>query len=813
MSPVISLLAKPRQRGAQKHALLYFICGNPGLVNFYVTFLECLRGMLDAADEGSGGTVYDIYGRNLQGFSDDDHKPFDGGGSRPWDLEGQIEGIYEDVAARRAGEEGSRPYDFVVLMGHSVGAYISVEIMHRHMKQQQQQQDSRAPHLHLRHGFLLFPTLTHIASSPSGRRVGLLTRLPGLEANAHRLAKLVLACIPYACVLWIVANVMGFTRQTAEVTARWLKSRDGVWQAVHLGVSEMGTICEERWEEELWAATERSAGDEEGLSKVPRFFIFYGRNDHWVANHLRDAFIERRREGEGHTRILVDEGDIPHAFCLVEGLESKHFTSVQLTKAYLARIEQVNETVHAVVETNPDALSIAKALDDERASGTVRGPLHGIPVLVKNNIATQDKMGTTAGSYLLVGATVPRDAFVVQKLRHAGAIILGKANMSEWANFRARDFNINGWSAKGGQTLAAYHASQDASGSSSGSGVAADLGLAWAALGTETDGSIICPAQRSSVVGVKPTVGLTSRDMVIPVSEHQDTVGPMARTVKDAAYLLQVIAGEDANDKYTAGIPRIPDYVAACRDTLKGARIGVPWKAINEGLEKKPHYASEVEGFRQTLPILEAAGAILVEADFASATKDIRDLEMPLMGADFRANLASYLSGLVTNPSNVHTLEDVRSQTQKHPLESFPERDTGMWDRVLDEQKWDNASPEYKDMYDRLQQLGGPGGLPALLDEQELVAVAMPSIMAPMWTAVVGCPGITVPMGHLGETEPVHEANGLVETAPGVPYGISFLGRRWAEEQLLGLAYGFEQRTRVRERDVKRVVVPTAGIA
>ncbi|PNP47965.1 hypothetical protein TGAMA5MH_01017 [Trichoderma gamsii] len=497
---------------------------------------------------------------------------------------------------------------------------------------------------------------------------------------------------------------------------------------------------------------------------------------------------------------------------LLEGLENNRFTSVQLTKAYLARIDQVNGTVHAVVETNPDALAIAKALDDERASGSVRGPLHGIPVLVKNNIATKDKMGTTAGSHLLIGATVPRDAFVVQKLRHAGAIILGKANMSQWANFRARDFNINGWSANGGQTHAAYHPNQDASGSSSGSGVAADLGLAWAALGTETDGSIICPAQRSSVVGVKPTVGLTSRDLVIPVSEHQDTVGPMARTVKDAAYLLQVIVGEDHRDKYTAEIPRVPDYVAACRDTLKGARIGIPWKAIQEGLEKKPHYASEVEGFKQALSILEAAGAVLVEADYASATKDIRDLEMPLMGADFRVNLASYLSQLVTNPNNNHTLEDVREQTQKHPLESYPERDTGIWDRILDEQKWDNTSPEFKEKYDRMQQLGGPGGLPALLDQHSLVAVAMPSIMAPMWAAVVGCPGITVPMGHLKETEPVHEANGLVETGPGVPYGMSFLGRRWAEEDLLGLAYGFEQRTRVREREVKRVVLPSAEI-
>ncbi|UKZ69772.1 uncharacterized protein TrAtP1_010776 [Trichoderma atroviride] len=326
MSPVISLLAKPRQRGAQpyqKHALIYFICGNPGLVNFYVAFLDCLRGMLDAADEGEGGTAYDIYGRNLLGFSDDDHEPF-GETNGPWDLDGQIEGIYEDVAARSvipddAGAEGergkgSRPYDFVVLMGHSVGAYISVEIMHRHMKDGAE----RAPHLNLRHGFLLFPTLTHIASSPSGRRVALLTKMPGMEKNAHRIAKLILGCIPYVCVLWIVTHVMGFTAQTAEVTARWLKSRDGVWQAIYLGGSEMRTICEERWEEELWEATEDDGRSGEGEAKMPKFFLFYGRNDHWVANHLRDAFIERRRREEGHTRILVDEGDIPHAFCVRE---------------------------------------------------------------------------------------------------------------------------------------------------------------------------------------------------------------------------------------------------------------------------------------------------------------------------------------------------------------------------------------------------------------------------------------------------------------------------------------------------------------
>ncbi|KAL7942794.1 amidase signature enzyme [Trichoderma barbatum] len=495
---------------------------------------------------------------------------------------------------------------------------------------------------------------------------------------------------------------------------------------------------------------------------------------------------------------------------LAEGLRNSHFTSVELTKAYLARIEQVNEAVHAVVETNPDALNIAKSLDEDRASGSLRGPLHGIPVLIKNNIATLDKMDTTAGSQLLIGATVPRDAFVAQKLREAGAVILGKTNMSQWANYRARDFSINGWSSHGGQTVAAYHTKQNPSGSSSGSGVAADLGLSWAALGTETDGSILCPAQRSGIVGIKPTVGLTSRALVIPISEHQDTVGPMARTVKDAAYLLQAIVGVDPHDKYTAEIPRIPDYVAACKDTLAGTRIGVPWEAIEQGLEKYAHLASEIQVFKEALALLEAAGAVIVEASYTSTIKDVRDAEKLIMRADFFANVATYLSQLTSNPHNIHTLADIREQTQKHPLETYPQRDTGIWDDILFEQKWDNTDPQFQPVYERLQELGGPGGLSGVLDRHNLVAVVMPTSMAAVWAAVIGAPAVTVPMGHHSETEPVHEDGGLVETGPGVPFGLSFLGNKWSEETLIGLAFGYEERTKVRDRQVKRVVVPTA---
>lgn len=384
--------------------------------------------------------------------------------------------------------------------------------------------------------------------------------------------------------------------------------------------------------------------------------------------------------------------------------------------------------------------------------------------------------------------------------------------MSQWANYRARDYSINGWSSHGGQTLAAYHANQNPSGSSSGSAVATDLGLAWAALGSETDGSIICPAERSGIVGIKPTVGLTSRALVIPISEHQDTVGPMARTVKDAAHLLQAIAGADPHDRYTAAIPRIPDYVAACKDTLAGARIGVPWKAIDESLEKDPHLAAEVEAFRKTLPVLEAAGATIVEANYASSTKEVRDAEKPIMRADFPVNLAAYLAQLASNPSDIHSLAEVREKTQKDPLETYPLRDTGIWDDILFEQKWDNTDPQFQPALERLQELGGPGGLAGVLDKHSLVAVVMPTSMAPMWAAVIGTPAITVPMGHHAASEPVHEEGGLAVTGPGIPFGISFLGRKWSEEALLGLAFGLEARTRVRERRVKRVVVPTAEI-
>lgn len=309
MKPSLSLPSNRRQ-DAKKRALIYFVCGNPGIVEFYADFFSSLRALLDKSEQD---TAYDIYGRNLLGFHDEDHEPF-GPGNEPYDLDGQIEGIWKDVAARQT--EQGKPYDFVILMGHSVGAYIAVEVFAR-------QSQNPKPDLHLQHGFLLFPTITWIQDSPSGRKVMPIKFLPTLERNLHRIARLLLFFLSASTLQYVWENFLGFSTQAAASLAEWLKSRDGVWQAIHLGRSELRTILEETWEEELWhAAMPEGGGDEDKEQDVtPKFFMFYGKHDHWVANHLRDEFIQKRKESghPGQPRIAIDEGDIPHAFCTKQG--------------------------------------------------------------------------------------------------------------------------------------------------------------------------------------------------------------------------------------------------------------------------------------------------------------------------------------------------------------------------------------------------------------------------------------------------------------------------------------------------------------
>ncbi|KAF2454316.1 amidase [Lineolata rhizophorae] len=508
--------------------------------------------------------------------------------------------------------------------------------------------------------------------------------------------------------------------------------------------------------------------------------------------------------------ITIDE--------LTAGLESGKFTSVDLVNAYIERILEVNDTLNVVTELNPDALSIAEALDEERAAGAARGALHGIPILIKNNIATNDAMNNTAGSWSLVGSEVPEDSTLANKLREAGAIILGKANLSQWANYRSSN-SSNGWSAYGGQVYAAYHEDQDPSGSSSGSGVAASLGLALAALGTETSGSILSPSNRNDVVGIKPTVGLTSRYLVIPISEHQDTVGPMARTVKDAAYVLQVLAGYDEHDNYTSAIPNdgvIPDYVAACDpDALNGARIGVPTNVIEYYTSGFTAMMTEVDAFYADLDVFRDAGAeIVLDANYTAWDQYTNSSNTTIvLQADFITNIAEYLAELTVNPNDITNLEELRAWTQAEPLEDYPDRNTAVWDGAL-EAGFGNTDPRFWEAYQANQFLGGEGGVLGALERNSLDAIILPTSFSPGNPAVVGAPGINVPLGFYPPDANVtmNSRGNLVATGPNVPFGISFLGRRFSEETLIGLAYAYEQLTFHRD-DVQPYIEPTVELA
>ena len=354
---------------------------------------------------------------------------------------------------------------------------------------------------------------------------------------------------------------------------------------------------------------------------------------------------------------------------------------------------------------------------------------------------------SVAGSFALYGATVPEDAFVAEKLRAAGAIILGKTNLSQWVNARSF-FTSNGWSAHGGQCTGAYYPNQDPSGSSSGSGVAASLGLALAALGTETDGSLVSPASVSNAVAIKPTVGLTSRSLVIPCGFRTDTVGPIARTVKDAAFVLQAIAGKDPQDNYTSAIPcdLLPDYVAACKPGgLKGKRIGVPRNLIFPQDGDGPLLAA----FERAIQTIRDLGATVV--DDLSVTADAAQDSLNgttfnyVLGPDLVAFLRDgYLARLVKNPNDVKDLADIRRFTRRTPVEEYPRRDTGIWDASL-ALPFNNTSPEYWEYVARNREIGGAEGILGLLKNYTLDALILPTDFSPDLPARVGTPIVTVP--------------------------------------------------------------------
>ncbi|AXK72516.1 amidase [Lysobacter sp. TY2-98] len=464
-------------------------------------------------------------------------------------------------------------------------------------------------------------------------------------------------------------------------------------------------------------------------------------------------------------------------------------TSHSLTQSYLDRIAALDDggpRLNAVLALNPQALREADQRDAERREGHIRGPLHGIPILIKDNIDATP-MATTAGSLALADHRPSRDAVLVARLRAAGAVILGKANLSEWANFRSTR-SISGWSGVGGQTRSPYALDRNPCGSSSGSGTAVAASLAAAAIGTETDGSIICPAAVAGVVGIKPTVGLVSRRGIVPISSSQDTAGPMARSVADAATLLSVIAAADAKDPASGGKarPKPVDYTAHLKPgALTGARIGV--------LRRTANYPPEVDAaFDRAIEALKAAGATIVDTAIPTAGK-WDDAENTVMLAEFRPSLESYLKD---TDAPVRTLSDIVEFNRTHESQEMPYFGQDLFEQALKAPALSSAA--YRKARDAARQLAGPQGIDAALKKQKLDALVAPST-GPSWridtvlgdhfsgagygaAAVAGYPSISVPMGD----------------AHGLPLGIVFLGKKWSEPRLIELAYAFEQATHAR---------------
>jgi amidase len=482
---------------------------------------------------------------------------------------------------------------------------------------------------------------------------------------------------------------------------------------------------------------------------------------------------------------------------LQQRMQSGRETARSLVEQYLARIETIDRqgpTLRSVIETNPDALAIADALDAERQARGPRGPLHGVPVLIKDNIATADRMMTTAGSLALAGVTPPKDAFVVQRLRAAGAVLLGKTNLSEWANFRSTH-SSSGWSGRGGQTKNAYVLDRNPSGSSSGSGAAIAANLAAVAVGTETDGSIVSPSNNNALVGIKPTLGLVSRAGIVPIAHSQDTAGPMARTVADAAALLGALAGPDPDDPATrvSASKRAPDY-ARFLDAggLKGARIGVVRNRLfgySAGADRLAEAA---------ITDMKHAGAVVVDPANIPTLGKFDESELDVLLYEFKADLNTYLTWLGPR-SPVHSLHDVIAFNTTHRDEELPY--FGQEIMLQSDKKGPLTSPKYKSELAKNRRMSRALGIDAVMAKYRLDALVAPT-GGPAWltdlvngdggtatapgpstvTSVAGYPHITVPAGFFR----------------GLPVGISFFGRAWSEPMLLKLAYAYEQATKHR---------------
>ncbi|KAK0110115.1 hypothetical protein ONS95_002770 [Cadophora gregata] len=481
-----------------------------------------------------------------------------------------------------------------------------------------------------------------------------------------------------------------------------------------------------------------------------------------------------------------------------EGLAAGRFTSADLVKAYIARIEEASH-FKAVLEVNPDALSAAKTLDEERSRSGSMGALHGIPILVKDNISTKDKLHASAGSFALLGAKPATESSVISKLREAGVVILGKTNLSEWANFRGLNISA-GWSPRGGQTLGAYHPNTRSDGSSSGSAVAAALGLCGAALGTETMGSIVDPAEIANVVGFKPTRGLIATDGAIPISKRQDVIGTLTKTVKDAAYMLTQMAGRSDADERTWNIPfeSIPDYASFCKSTnLGGITIGVPRNCFDTKTAPVPI----IKSFESALKILSSAGATVVDNANFTGVDEFKKLNQQVKGivrsSEFNRDILAYLKTLESNPNNIRSAEDIIEFTKSFPAEEYPDKDIGkfLWTQS---EGIDVDSDKYKEMVQQELYFGGEGGILGAIKQYKLDVLVVPSTLgvANDLAAKMGFPFISVPLGFWPEDTPIEREDrkgGLVRKAPGIPYCISFFTKAYSEEMLLQVAYTFEQ--------------------
>jgi amidase len=477
---------------------------------------------------------------------------------------------------------------------------------------------------------------------------------------------------------------------------------------------------------------------------------------------------------------------------LQAAMDSGKITARSLAEQYLARIDAVDKdgaAVNSVIEVNPEALSIAGQLDSERKAKGARGPLHGIPVLIKDNIDTSDRMQTTAGSLALVGSKPVKDSFVAQQLRKSGAVILGKTNLSEWANMRS-SHSVSGWSGRGGLTKNPYALDRNACGSSSGSGAAAAANFCALAVGTETDGSVVCPSSLCGLVGIKPTLGLVSRSGIVPIAHSQDTAGPMARSVRDAAILLGALAGIDARDQATAASAdkAAPDYTKFLDPNgLRGARIGVARKyfGFNDLVDKL---------MEDALAEMKHQGAEIIDpADLPSHGK-FGDTELTVLLYELKADMNAYLA---TRPdAHVHTLKDLIDFNNTNADKEMPY--FGQDEFVKAEAKGPLTEKEYVDALAANHRLSRKEGIDQIMDQHRLDAIVAPTA-GPAWltdlvngdhvgggssdaAAVAGYPDITVPAGMIS----------------GLPVGISFFGRAWSEAVLLKIAYGFEQATKAR---------------